>query len=185
MSRAISSISPYADPTVTSPRAVLIGAPGSGKSTVGSALAERWDVEFRDSDVDIERRTGRSISDIFVDEGEAAFRSLEAVAVEDALGQCAGVVALGGGAITSETIRELLRAHRVVWLRVGLTAAAARVGLSRDRPLLVGNVRSTLLRLMQQRAPWYESVASLTVDTDDKDIDAVVDEIVLGLGEGP
>ena len=183
MSRLTSIILRCGDQIVTSPLVVLVGAPGSGKSAVGSALARLWNVDFRDTDADIEQATGRTIADIFVDDGEQAFRKLEREAVAAALLEHTGVVALGGGAITSEEVRRLLADHRVVWLQVGLATAAARVGLNRDRPLLMGNVRNTLLRLMQERAPWYESVAAFSVDTDAKSIGSIVDEIVAGLGD--
>ena len=183
MSRRTSTILRCVDRIVTSPLVVLVGAPGSGKSTVGSALARRWNVDFRDTDADIERTSGRTVADIFVDDGEQVFRKLERDAVAAALVEHNGVVALGGGAITSDEVRGLLAEHRVVWLQVGLATAAARVGLNRDRPLLVGNVRNTLLRLMQERAPWYESVAAVSVETDDRSVESIVDQIVAALGD--
>ena len=77
-----------------------------------------------------------------------------------------GVLALGGGSITSDAVRSALKGHQVVWLRVTLTTAASRVGLNRDRPLLLGNVRATLLGLMNARHPMYEEVSTIIVDTD-------------------
>ena len=148
------------------PKVVIVGVPGAGKSTVGKRLAKLLDVEFRDTDKDIEATSGRKISDIFVEDGEAAFRALEHDAVVAALSQCDGVVALGGGAVTSEQTREALKGHEVAWLRVTLATATSRVGLNRDRPLLLGNVRATLLNLMNARHPLYEQVSTIILDTD-------------------
>jgi len=149
-----------------SPILVLVGAPGSGKSTVGRLVADQLGVAFRDSDADIEAAAGQKISDIFVENGEPHFRALEKAAVKEALSTHDGVLALGGGAILDADTRVLLKEHRVVFLEVTLTDAAARVGLNRERPLLLGNVRGTLLKLMDERRPFYEEVAVLTVRTD-------------------
>jgi shikimate kinase len=149
-----------------SPVVVLVGAPGSGKSTVGRLIADRLGVDFRDSDADIEAAAGQKIADIFVDHGEPHFRALEKAAVKEALAGHDGVLALGGGAVLDAGTRVLLKAHRVVFLDVTLPDAAARVGLNRDRPLLLGNVRGTLMKLMDERRPLYEEVAVLTVRTD-------------------
>ncbi len=123
---------------------VLVGAPGSGKSTVGALLAERLGVAFRDVDAVIVGRTGKSIADIFTDDGEATFRVLEEQITTELL-PLAGVLSLGGGAVLSATTRAALRDHRVVWLKVGLAQAVKRVGLDTARPLLLGNVRGQLL----------------------------------------
>ena len=166
---------------MTTPVAVLVGTPGSGKTSVGTALAARLDVAFRDTDADVESAEGMSIADIFIDHGEAHFRSLEREAVAAALSEHDGVLALGGGAILDPSTRALLIGHCVVWLRVGLAEAAARVGLSTARPLLLGNVRATLLRLMQEREPLYREVASVEIDTDGRSVDSIVDELVESL----
>jgi shikimate kinase len=150
---------------------------GAGKSTVGALLAERLGVAFRDTDADIEAAAGRSVSDIFVESGEQHFRTLERDAVARALGSHDGVLALGGGAVLDEQTRALLAGHRVVFLRVGLSAAADRVGLGVSRPLLLGNVRGTIKRLLDERTPVYEAVATSVVDTDDRTPDEVVAEI--------
>src|SRR3954453_7531247 len=159
------------------PVVVLVGAPGAGKTTVGRALAERRGVEFRDTDLDVEEAAGKSVHDIFIDDGEAAFRRLEREAVTRALAEHAGVLALGGGAVLDATTRDALAGHPVVFLDVGLAAAAERVGFNRSRPLLVLNPRTELQRMLTERRPSYEAVASCIVDTNGRDVDAVVTEI--------
>ncbi|WP_449061767.1 shikimate kinase [Planomonospora algeriensis] len=163
------------------PRAVLIGAPGSGKSTVGRLLAERLGVAFRDTDADVEAAAGKPVSDIFVEDGEERFRALEAEAVRRALAEHDGVLSLGGGAVLDEATRELLAGHRVVYLEVGLSQAVTRVGLGSARPLLVFNPRSQLKKLMEARRPIYEALAAVTVATDEREPAEVADEIVKGL----
>ncbi|MDQ3629437.1 MAG: shikimate kinase [Actinomycetota bacterium] len=166
----------------TAPLVVLVGSPGAGKSTVGAALAGRLGVGFRDTDADVEASTGSSISDIFVDDGEQHFRQLERDAVTRALAEHEGVLCLGGGAVVSEQVRASLAGHRVVHLDVGIGEAARRVGLNTARPLLLGNVRGSLRTLLEQRRPLYESVATVTVTTDERPIEDVVEEIVAHLG---
>lgn len=161
----------------TGPRAVLVGPMGAGKTTVAALLGEAWQVPTRDTDADIEAREGRSISDIFVDSGESYFRDLEATAVAEALATHTGVLALGGGAVLDPTTRDLLAAHRVVFLRVGLSDAVKRVGLGVGRPLLLGNVRGRIKALLDERTPLYEAVATITVDTDGRSPEDVAREI--------
>ena len=156
---------------------VLVGPMGAGKSTVAALLAEAYGVTARDTDADVEAAEGRSISDIFVDSGEAHFRELERAAVAEALASHDGVLALGGGAVLDPSTRELLGDHRVVFLRVGLAEAVKRVGLGTSRPLLLGNVRATIKALLDERTPIYESVAELSVDTDQRSPQDVADEI--------
>lgn len=160
---------------------MIVGAPGAGKSTVGKAVADRLGVGFRDTDADIESGIGMSIADFFITEGEPAFRVLEKGAVAAAVAEHDGVLALGGGAVLDPATRELLAPQTVVWLQVGLADASARAGMSAARPLLLGNVRGTMLKLLNERTPLYESVATITVDTDGKPFDAVVDEVVAAL----
>lgn len=155
-------MSPPAGPLV-----VLVGPMGAGKSTVAELLAAAYDVPVRDTDADVEAAEGRSISDIFVDSGEATFRELERAAVAAALATHEGVLSLGGGAVLDAATRELLVGHRVVFLRVGLSEAVKRVGLGAGRPLLFGNVRAQIKKTLDERAPVYESVASFVVDTDE------------------
>ncbi len=149
-----------------SPRVVLVGTMGAGKTTVGGLLAEAWGVGFRDTDQDVEATAGKSVQDIFVDEGEREFRALERVAVADALATHDGVLALGGGAVLDATTRALLTGQRVVFLRVGISDAAQRVGLGVARPLLLGNVRGRVKQLIDERTPVYEGLATYVVDTD-------------------
>jgi shikimate kinase len=157
--------------------AVLVGPPGAGKTTVGEILAARHGVAFRDTDRDVEHATGSTISDIFVQQGEVAFRELERYAVLVALHEHDGVLALGGGAVLAEPTRELLAGQRVVFLDVGLSAAVERVGLNRSRPLLAVNPRAELARMLTERRPLYAQVATITVVTDDRTPEEVVDAI--------
>jgi shikimate kinase len=169
---------------MSGPVVVLVGVPGAGKTTVGRALAERLGVGFRDTDADVEQRAGRPIPDIFVQSGEPEFRRLESAAVARALAEHDGVLALGGGAVGDPATRRLLEGRTVVWLRVGLAAAAQRAGLSGARPLLMGNVRAQLKALMEARAPLYAQVATAVVDTDQLGVDAAVEAISATLSEG-
>ena len=171
------------------PRVVLVGTMGAGKTTVGRILAQKWGVGFRDSDQDIEASEGRSVSDIFVDSGEEHFRALERAAVERAVAEHDGVLAMGGGAVLDPATRELLAGQRVVFLRVGLSEAVKRVGLGSARPLLLGNVRGRIKALLDERTPIYEAVATETVDTDGRTPDEVADEILrkvaVPISDGP
>ena len=162
---------------MSGPRAVLVGPMGAGKTTVAGLLAEAWSVPVRDTDADIEAAEGRSISDIFVDDGEAHFRALEAAAVADALTSHDGVLAVGGGAVLDPATRELLAGRPVVFLRVGLSDAVKRVGLGVGRPLLLGNVRARIKALLDERTPIYESIARVVVDTDGRSPEEVAAEV--------
>jgi shikimate kinase len=164
------------------PVLVLVGPPGSGKSTVGEALAARRGVAFRDTDHDVEATAGKPISDIFVDDGEPAFRALERDAVATALGSHDGVLSLGGGAVLDPATQQLLAAYAaaggtVVFLDVSLAHAAPRVGLNRSRPLLLGNPRAQWQALMEARRPVYERVSTVRVLTDGLTPEQVADRI--------
>ncbi|WP_344470360.1 shikimate kinase [Nonomuraea monospora] len=162
-------------------RVVLIGPPGSGKSTLGRLLSERLGLGFRDTDADVEAVAGKPVSDIFVEDGETRFRELEHEAVRRALAEHDGVLSLGGGAVLHEETQALLAGHHVVYLQVGLADAVQRVGLASARPLLVLNPRSQLKKLMEERRPVYERLAVVTVVTDKREPEELADEIVKGL----
>ena len=121
---------------------VLIGPPGAGKTTVGTALAARLGVTFTDTDAVIEAAAGKPVSDIFITDGEPEFRRLERDAVAAALDTRDGVIGLGGGAVMDEQTQQRLAGHRVVYLETGFTELAKRVGLDRARPLLIGTTRA-------------------------------------------
>lgn len=163
---------------MTGPVLVLVGPPGAGKSTVGRLAAERLGVSFRDTDADIEAVAGKSISDIFIDDGEEHFRALERRAVRVALEEHDGVLGLGGGAVLAEETRVLLQQHHVVFLDVDLSSAAARVGLGQGRPLVGLNPRAQLRQLMQDRLPLYREVARHTVETSGRDVEDVAADLV-------
>jgi shikimate kinase len=145
---------------------VLVGPMGVGKSTVGRMLAERLGTGYRDTDDDIVTAEGRSVAEIFVDDGEAAFRAIEKRAVADALAGYEGVLALGGGAILDADTRALLAGHRVVYLSMDVEEAVRRTGLNVARPLLAVNPRKQWRELMEARRHLYEEVATAVVPTD-------------------
>lgn len=187
----------------------LIGAPGAGKTTTGQSLAARLGCEFVDVDQLIESQEGRTIPEIFLQQGEEFFRSREQemtlTALDDtvetqpgdasarsardsdatrvvALGGGTRVVALGGGGPLDEAIATRLDQVYTVWLSVSARTAASRVGLNdTTRPLLLGNVHSQLVRMMAQRRPAYQRPADLVVETDELSVDGVVNVIVQAL----
>ncbi|GAA1431054.1 shikimate kinase AroK [Microlunatus lacustris] len=161
---------------------VLVGAPGSGKSTIGALLAARLGVPFADVDAEIEERTGRSIAAIFADDGEPVFRALEEQVTAELLDR-PGVLALGGGAVLSAATRTALRGHRVVWLQVSAATAVSRVGLNEARPLLLGNVRGRLIKLLAERTPLYAEVATERVETDSLPPEQVVELLLTSAEE--
>lgn len=148
------------------PLVVLVGPMGVGKSTVGRLLAERLGVGYRDTDDDIVAEQGREIAEIFVDEGEPAFRAIEKQAVRTALAAHDGVLALGGGAILDADTRALLVGQRVVYLSMDVEEAVKRTGLNAARPLLAVNPRKQWRELMEARRRLYEEVATAVVATD-------------------
>ncbi|MER6034233.1 shikimate kinase [Streptomyces sp. NPDC101169] len=148
------------------PAVVLVGPMGVGKSTVGRLLAERLGTGFRDTDEDIVAAEGRTIADIFVEEGEPAFRALEKRAVHSAVAAHEGVLALGGGAVLDADTRALLAGHRVVYLSMDVEEAVRRTGLNVARPLLAVNPRKQWRELMEARRHLYEEVATAVVATD-------------------
>jgi shikimate kinase len=164
-----------------SPRVVLVGPPGAGKTTVGALVAQRLGVPMGDTDDEIVARTGKPIAEIFVDDGEEAFRALERDAVADGLASFDGVLVLGGGAILAAETRARLAGRPVVFLSAGVPAAANRIGLNRDRPLLLGNPRQQLRALLDARLPLYQEVAAATVETDELTPDEVADAVVAAI----
>ncbi|MFV2087890.1 shikimate kinase [Micromonospora sp. LOL_021] len=159
------------------PVCVLVGAPGAGKTSTGTALAGLLGCEFRDTDTDIVAAAGKPIPEIFVDDGEEHFRALERAAVRAALSGFDGVLALGGGAVLAGETRAALAGHTVVHLGVELADAVRRVGLDAGRPLLAINPRATLRHLLEQRRPLYEQVATHRVATDGRTPEQVAEEI--------
>ncbi|MEU6104428.1 shikimate kinase [Streptomyces flaveolus] len=151
---------------MNTPLIVLVGPMGVGKSTVGQLLAERLGTAYRDTDEDIVSAQGRTIAEIFVDEGEPAFRALEKQAVHTALAGHDGVLALGGGAILDADTRGLLAGRRVVYLSMDVEEAVKRTGLNAARPLLAVNPRKQWRELMEARRHLYEEVATVVVATD-------------------
>jgi shikimate kinase len=170
---------------------VLIGPPGAGKSAVGPLLADRLGVEFRDTDAEVGATAGKPVGDIFIENGEEAFRELERSAATSALGalrEHGGVLALGSGAVLDAGIQALLdglpdrgglpggsggmespRASTVVYLSADFGTVAHRIGLDRPRVVIPGNPRGRLRAMLDERVSIYQRLAALTVPTDDLD----------------
>jgi shikimate kinase len=164
------------------PKAVLVGLPGSGKSTIGRRLAKALDVTMLDTDVAIEQQTGRRIADIFAADGEQEFRRIEEEVVRAALAEHDGVLSLGGGAVTSPGVRAALAGHAVVFLEITAAEGVRRTGGNTVRPLLAGPDRAEKFRaLMSQRVPLYRQVATIRVNTNRRNPGAVVRYIVCRL----
>jgi shikimate kinase len=164
------------------PKAVLVGLPGSGKSTIGRRLAKALDVTMLDTDVAIEQQTGRRIADIFAADGEQEFRRIEEEVVRAALAEHDGVLSLGGGAVTSPGVRAALAGHTVVFLEITAAEGVRRTGGNTVRPLLAGPDRAEKFRaLMSQRVPLYRQVATIRVNTNRRNPGAVVRYIVCRL----
>lgn len=159
------------------PLVVLVGPPGSGKTSVGRALAARLGVDLHDTDAAVEDSAGESVADIFVVHGEARFRALEAAEVTAALTRERGLLALGGGAVMTPAVRDALAGHRVVFLDVGIADAAIRIGFDRSRPLLAVNPRATWVALMAARRQVYEQVATWRVDTAGRSVEDVATQV--------
>ena len=157
---------------------VLVGVPGAGKTTIGKELASQTGVDFFDSDEEIVERTGSSVSHLFIEKGEPFFRQIERQVVSEGLKRSDGVYALGGGAVLDRATRELLKGVNVCWLKVSAPVAAKRVGLDQPRPVLMGNVRSQMVKLLNEREPFYKEVATFSVDTDEKAPSEVVLDVM-------
>ncbi|MBU6213082.1 MAG: AAA family ATPase [Actinomycetales bacterium] len=160
------------------PRVVFVGVPGAGKSTIAAEVARRLGAAHIDTDDLVATSAAMSVSDIFVTEGEAAFRARERAAVTAALQAEAAVVSLGGGAVIDPATRDDLRHQQVAWLQVSLSDAATRAGLNQARPLLLGNVRTTLARLLDERTPWYAEVATRSFDTSTASAEEIAEQVV-------
>jgi shikimate kinase len=160
------------------PIVVLVGAPGSGKSTIGKLLAEKLDAKFIDIDEEIEKSSQKTISEIFIEDGEDEFRKLEKAQIAKTLANEDAVVSLGGGAVLNPDTRQLLKSHKTLWLQVSSNVAANRVGLAQARPVLVGNVRAKLVELLKARTKLYEEVAKYQVDTNEKSTEEILVEVL-------
>ena len=163
------------------PLVVLIGPPGAGKSAVGPLLADRLGVEFRDTDAEVGATAGKPVSDIFIENGEEAFRELERSAATSALGALrasGGVLALGSGAVLDAGISSLLDGPAtVVYLSAEFGTVARRIGLDRPRVVVPGNPRGRLRAMLDERDAVYRRLAAVTVPTDDLDPDELADQI--------
>ena len=161
---------------------VLVGFMGAGKTTVGRLLAAKLGLRFADSDQVIEQRRGRSVREIFAEDGEAAFRAAEHEVLDELMRGPEAVVAVGGGAVENQASRRLLRAARVIYLQVGYDEAVRRVGGDAGRPLLR---RPDLDDIYRRRLPVYQSVATLTVATAGRPADAICLEVISRLAREP
>jgi shikimate kinase len=162
---------------------VLIGPPGAGKSTVGKVLAEQLSLEFLDTDSLIEQSTGKSITDIFVVDGEQAFRAIEFQMLKTVLEKVDAIISLGGGAPISDEAQKLISDTdcQVIFLDISLSTAAPRVGFNRDRPLLLGNPRAQWQALSDQRRPIYEFLSDQTIKVDSLSVSEIVETIKKGM----
>jgi len=162
------------------PRVILIGPMGSGKTTIGQLLASQLGIPFRDTDHVIEEKAGKSVSDIFLEDGEDEFRILEKKVLRDELLSDNTVLALGGGAPISVDAQSALRAiaSPVVYLDISLATVAPRIGFNRDRPLLLHNPRGQWQTLMEARRPIYESIADSVIDVNEKSESEIVNLVM-------
>lgn len=162
------------------PRVVLIGPPGAGKTSIGRSLAKAMEVEFADTDTLIEADQGKSVSQIFIDDGESVFREIEERICRAALKDQQGVVSLGGGAVLTPSVEASIRESgaEVVFLDVSLAVAAPRIGFNRDRPLLLNNPRQQWQRLMDARRSIYESLATTKIEVGSRSVNQIVKEIL-------
>ena len=167
------------------PRVILIGPMGSGKTTIGSLLAEKLGLSFRDTDHLIEEQEEKTVSQIFLDQGEDAFRAIEKRVLREELLTDGTVLSLGGGAPISIDAQSALRAiaSHIIFLDISLSTVAPRIGFNRDRPLLLNNPRGQWQTLMEARRPIYEALADATINVDDKSEEEIVTIVLSSLGE--
>jgi shikimate kinase len=158
---------------------------GSGKTTIGSLLAQRLGLNFRDTDHLIEEQEGKTVSQIFLDQGEDAFRVIEKRVLREELLTDGTVLSLGGGAPISIDAQSALRAisSHIIFLDISLSTVAPRIGFNRDRPLLLNNPRGQWQTLMEARRPIYEAIADATINVDDKSEEEIVTIALTSLGE--
>lgn len=168
------------------PKAVLIGLPGSGKSTIGRRLARAMGLEMLDTDAMIEEQQGRSVAEIFAAEGEPGFRRIEEQVIREALESHDGILSLGGGAVTTPGVRDALAGHTIVYLEISAAEGIRRTGGSTVRPLLAGPDRAEKYReLMSRRVPLYRKTATIRINTNRRNPGAVVRHIVGRLENPP
>jgi shikimate kinase len=165
------------------PLVVLTGPPAAGKSAVGRLLSERLNTALVDTDAQIEATVGKPVGDIFVDDGEDAFRELERAAAGQALRTAGAVVALGSGAVLDPAVQELLAGQPVAYLAADFGPLARRLGLDKPRVVIPGNPRGRLRALLEERRPVYERLAAFTVDAGELAPEEVADEIEAWLDE--
>jgi shikimate kinase len=170
--------------TAPGPLVVLTGPPGAGKSAVGKLLSDRLHASFVDTDAEIEASAGKPVGDIFVDDGEDAFRNLERAVTGRALDADGAVVALGSGAVLDPAVQQRLAAQPVAYLSAGFPAIAKRLGLDRPRVIIPGNPRGRLRAMLEERQPVYERLATFTVDAGELAPEEIADEIQAWLAEG-
>jgi shikimate kinase len=165
------------------PRVLLIGMMGAGKSTTGHILSKRLGWPYLDSDEEIHHQTGRTVPEIWKQDGEAAFRAEESrVLAEATTSDGPAVIAVAGGAVLDPDNRARIRgAGLVVWLRADVAVLAARVGSGTGRPLLEGGPAAAMQRLTEVRAPIYADLADLALDVDRMSPPQVVDRILAAL----
>jgi shikimate kinase len=161
---------------------VLVGFMGAGKTTVGQLLAARLGLRFADTDQVIEQRHGRSVREIFAEDGEATFRAAEHEVITELMRGPEAVLAVGGGAVEHPSSRRLLSSARVIYLEVSYDEAMRRVGGDAGRPLLR---RPDLDEVYRRRLPVYQSVATLTVPTAGRAAEAVCREVISRLATEP
>lgn len=162
---------------------VVVGAPGAGKTTVGSALARRTDRLFIDTDAAVARLAGRGLPELFITEGEMGVRRLERQAVADAVSSVPAVIALGSGAVLDDDVRATVSGLPTVWLRVTAPNAISRIGMNVPRPVALGNVRAQFAAMMAEREPHYAQLASIAVETDHRPEDDILAQILAELSD--
>jgi shikimate kinase len=177
------------------PLVVLIGPPGVGKTAVGPLVAARLGVAFRDTDAEVGAAAGKPVGDIFIENGEEAFRELEREAAvraldeQSAMRKNGGVLALGSGAVLDDRIGRLLEGLPVVYLSADFGTIARRMGLDRPRVVVPGNPRGRLRAMLAERHPLYQRLAAVTVETDDLDpeelAEQIADQIAARITPGP